>query len=187
MDNHDWTSVVRVGTQLAARHAPAAPEADTSDVAAGGALGGLLSADRAVPVPALALEGSQVLAALGADRWRDRCGAGLAEPDEQIADGPGRRGPAVGQDGGPLGPGFWVCTPRHRSILRAVDDGYRAIVAEVTPTPLLATVTRRLATQDAMTRLSDRGISGFTDRADSRWQLTLLDPQDQSHEEMPRP
>ncbi|GGZ29889.1 hypothetical protein [Streptomyces poonensis] len=50
---------------------------------------------------ALALEGPQLLAALRADRCRDRRGAGLAELDEQIADRPGRRGPAVGQDGGP--------------------------------------------------------------------------------------
>jgi len=60
----------------------------------------------------------------------------------------------------------------HRSILRAVDDGYRAVVAEVTATPLLGTGTRRHATQDAMTRFADRGITSFRDRAGRRWSMT---------------
>lgn len=65
-----------------------------------------------------------------------------------------------------------LLTQTHRSILRAVDDGYRAVVAEVTATPLLGTGTRRQATQDAMTRFADRGISSFTDRSGRPWQLT---------------
>jgi hypothetical protein len=60
----------------------------------------------------------------------------------------------------------------HRSILRAVDDGYRAVVAEVTATPLLGTGTRRQATQDAMNRFADRGITSFRDRAGRRWSMT---------------
>ncbi|MEW1774684.1 phage minor capsid protein [Streptomyces sp. NPDC086777] len=63
-------------------------------------------------------------------------------------------------------------TSTHRSILRAVDDQYRTVVAEVTATPLLGTGTRREATQDAMRRFADRGIASFTDRAGRRWQLT---------------
>ncbi|MFJ9892712.1 phage minor capsid protein [Streptomyces sp. NPDC091280] len=63
-------------------------------------------------------------------------------------------------------------TATHRSILRAVDDQYRTVVAEVTATPLLGTGTRRQATQDAMRRFADRGIASFTDRAGRRWQLT---------------
>jgi hypothetical protein len=63
-------------------------------------------------------------------------------------------------------------TATHRSILRAVDDRYRGIVAEVTATPLLGTGTRRQATQDAMRRFADEGITGFRDRAGRRWQLT---------------
>lgn len=101
VDDRDRIPVIMVGTHLAARQAPAVPEADAPDVAAGGALGGLLPTDRAVPVLALALEGSQLLAALDADRRSNRRGADLAELDEQIADGPGRRRPAVSQDGGP--------------------------------------------------------------------------------------
>lgn len=63
-------------------------------------------------------------------------------------------------------------TSTHRSILRAVDDRYRGIVAEVTATPLLGTGTRCQATQDAMRRFADERIRSFTDRAGRRWQLT---------------
>ncbi|MET7450675.1 phage minor capsid protein [Streptomyces sp. NPDC005574] len=65
-----------------------------------------------------------------------------------------------------------LLTDRHASILRTVEDGYRAVVAEVTATPLLGTGTRRQATQDAMRAWADRGITSFTDRAGRRWQLT---------------
>ncbi|MER7726397.1 phage minor capsid protein [Streptomyces sp. NPDC096323] len=63
-------------------------------------------------------------------------------------------------------------TATHRSILRAVDDRYRAIVAQVNATPLIGTGTRRQATQDAMTRFADEGITAFRDRAGRRWKLT---------------
>ncbi|MEV6073967.1 phage minor capsid protein [Streptomyces sp. NPDC052069] len=65
-----------------------------------------------------------------------------------------------------------VVTSTHRSILRAVVDKFRAIVAEVTATPLLGTGTRRQATQDAMRRFADEGIKAFTDKSGRRWQLT---------------
>ncbi|MFE2075437.1 phage minor capsid protein [Streptomyces misionensis] len=65
-----------------------------------------------------------------------------------------------------------LLTDRHRSILRTVDDGYRGVVAEVTATPLLGTGSRRQATQDAMRRFADQGITTFRDRAGRRWQLT---------------
>ncbi|MFF1381720.1 phage minor capsid protein [Streptomyces sp. NPDC058308] len=65
-----------------------------------------------------------------------------------------------------------VVTSTHRSILRAVVDIFRAVVAEVTATPLLGTGTRRQAAQDAMRRFADQGIKAFTDRAGRRWQLT---------------
>ncbi|MFZ3569271.1 phage minor capsid protein [Streptomyces sp. BH034] len=65
-----------------------------------------------------------------------------------------------------------VVTATHRSILRAVVDGFRRIVSEVTATPLLGTGTRRQATQDAMRRFADEGIRAFVDRAGRRWQLT---------------
>jgi hypothetical protein len=65
-----------------------------------------------------------------------------------------------------------LLTDRHRSILRNVEDRYRAIVADVTATPLLGTGTRRQATQDAMQRFADDGIRSFTDRSGRRWKLT---------------
>ncbi|MFH9430244.1 phage minor capsid protein [Streptomyces sp. NPDC017615] len=65
-----------------------------------------------------------------------------------------------------------LLTERHRSILRAVDDGYRTVVSEVAATPLLGTGTRRRATQDAMSRFAARGIRSFTDKAGRRWKLT---------------
>ncbi|MYY08820.1 phage capsid protein [Streptomyces sp. SID4919] len=65
-----------------------------------------------------------------------------------------------------------VVTATHRGILRAVVDGFRAVVAEVTATTLLGTGTRRQATQDAMRRFADRGIKAFTDRAGRAWSLT---------------
>ncbi|ARF59554.1 phage minor capsid protein [Streptomyces gilvosporeus] len=65
-----------------------------------------------------------------------------------------------------------VVTATHRGILRAVLDGFREVIARVTATPLLGIGTRRQATQDAMRQFADRGISGFTDRAGRRWQLT---------------
>ncbi|AFU62144.1 MuF-like minor capsid protein [Streptomyces phage SV1] len=63
-------------------------------------------------------------------------------------------------------------TATHRSILRAVDDGYRAVVAAASAEPLLGTATRRQATQDAMRAFADRGITGFRDRAGRPWSLT---------------
>ncbi|MFF7233378.1 phage minor capsid protein [Streptomyces sioyaensis] len=65
-----------------------------------------------------------------------------------------------------------VVTATLRGILRAIVDAFRDVVARVTSTSLLGTGTRRQATQEAMRDFADRGISGFTDRAGRRWQLT---------------
>lgn len=64
-----------------------------------------------------------------------------------------------------------VVTATHRSIFRAVVDGFRAVIASVAATPLLGTGTRRQATQDAMRAFADRGIQAFVDRAGRRWSL----------------
>ncbi|MBT2381983.1 phage capsid protein, partial [Streptomyces sp. ISL-111] len=64
-----------------------------------------------------------------------------------------------------------VVTATHRSILRAVVDGFRAVIASVAATPLLGTGTRRQAAQDAMRAFADRGIQAFVDRAGRRWSL----------------
>ncbi|WP_236586755.1 phage minor capsid protein [Streptomyces sp. FR-008] len=66
-----------------------------------------------------------------------------------------------------------VVTATHRSILRAVVDGFRAVVASVAATPLLGLGTRRQATQDAMRAFADRGIQAFVDRAGRRWSLPV--------------
>ncbi|NML50547.1 phage capsid protein [Streptomyces sp. R302] len=65
-----------------------------------------------------------------------------------------------------------LLTSTHRSILRAVDDQYRAVVSDVTATPLVGTGTRHQATQDAMRAFADRGITGFRDCAGRPWSLT---------------
>jgi hypothetical protein len=64
-----------------------------------------------------------------------------------------------------------VVTATHRSILRAVVDGFRAVVASVAATPLLGLGTRRQATQDAMRQFADRGITSFVDKAGRRWSM----------------
>ncbi|MCI4045471.1 phage minor capsid protein [Streptomyces sp. TRM75563] len=60
----------------------------------------------------------------------------------------------------------------HRSILRTIVDRFRAIVGQVAALPLLGTSTRRQATQDAMRKWADEGITSFVDRAGRRWKLT---------------
>lgn len=71
VDDRGRVTVIVVGTHRATWQALAFPEGDAPGVAAGGALGGLLDAERAVPVLALLLEAPQTLSALGADRRRD--------------------------------------------------------------------------------------------------------------------
>ncbi|MFE1203460.1 phage minor capsid protein [Streptomyces sp. NPDC058762] len=66
-----------------------------------------------------------------------------------------------------------VVTATHRSILRAVVDTFRAVVASVAATPLLGIGTRRQATQDAMRAFADRGIRAFVDKAGRRWSLPV--------------
>ena len=87
----------------AAGPADPVPGRDAAGVSAGGVRLWLRPADRAVPVLATALEAPQLLAALGATRWRDRRGTGLAEGNQQVTDAPGRGRAAVGQYAGMLG------------------------------------------------------------------------------------
>ncbi|QLF83191.1 capsid maturation protease [Streptomyces phage AxeJC] len=62
-------------------------------------------------------------------------------------------------------------TDTHRSILRTIVDRFRAVVAQVAALPLLGTATRREATQAAMQKWADEGITSFTDRSGRRWSL----------------
>ena len=96
--NHgDRVAAVRLRALGASRLPGPVPGEDRPGLPARGARFGPLLAGRAVPVLAAALEGPQLLAALRAARRRDRPRAGLAQRHEQVADGPGRRGAAVGQ------------------------------------------------------------------------------------------
>lgn len=61
--------------------------------------------------------------------------------------------------------------PVHLRILRAPLDVYRSVVARVSGSPLLGTMTRRAAAQRALDTFANRGITVFTDRAGRNWQM----------------
>ena len=57
-------------------------------------------------------------------------------------------------------------------ILRATADAYRQVIAESAAEALVGAQTRRQASQQALNRFAQRGITGFVDRAGRGWQLT---------------
>lgn len=57
-------------------------------------------------------------------------------------------------------------------IFRAVDDIYGRVIRDVTGNALLGATTRREAASTALKRLVRHGITGYTDRAGKRWELT---------------
>ncbi len=61
---------------------------------------------------------------------------------------------------------------RARNIVRDVLDAYRDVVTAATARIVTGVQTRRQAAQAAWQRLTDRGITGFTDRGGRRWQLS---------------
>lgn len=61
---------------------------------------------------------------------------------------------------------------KSRRITRDVDDAYREVITAATAQVSTGTQTRRQAAQVAWRRLTDRGITGFTDRSGRRWQLS---------------
>ncbi|MFE5852007.1 phage minor capsid protein [Streptomyces sp. NPDC056500] len=63
-------------------------------------------------------------------------------------------------------------TDTHRSILRTIVDRFRDIVSRVAALPILGTATRRQATQEAMQKWADEGITSFVGRDGRRWSLT---------------
>ena len=75
----------------------------------------------AVPVLTAALEGAQLLAALGADRRRDPGRAGLAQRDEKVRDRAGRRGLAIGQHRRPVQQGLRQPAPFSAAAGHALD------------------------------------------------------------------
>ncbi|MEU8760654.1 phage minor capsid protein [Streptomyces sp. NPDC048659] len=61
--------------------------------------------------------------------------------------------------------------PLYVRITRAVLDVYRSIVTRASSPVLLGGLTRRQATQHALDRFAQRGVSGFTDAAGRSWEL----------------
>lgn len=61
--------------------------------------------------------------------------------------------------------------PVYRRILRAPVDAYRSIVARVSASPLLGTLTRRQAAQRALDQFATQGITGFVDKAGRNWDM----------------
>src|SRR5690606_6622780 len=59
----------------------------------------------------------------------------------------------------------------HMRILRDVDDIYRQVIAETAVQVNTGTLTRREAAQRALNRFTERGITGFVDRAGRRWEM----------------
>lgn len=60
----------------------------------------------------------------------------------------------------------------HLSILRTAPDLYRQAIARVLPAAIVGVQTRRQVSQRAWWDLTDRGVTGFTDEAGRRWQLS---------------
>jgi len=56
-------------------------------------------------------------------------------------------------------------------VLRAADDIYRRVIAEVTAQGLAGKATRRTAAQAALDRLVGHGITGFVDSSGRNWSL----------------
>ncbi len=61
--------------------------------------------------------------------------------------------------------------PLYVRITRAVVDVYRSIVTRASASTLLGGLTRRQATQHALDRFAQRGVSGFVDSAGRSWEL----------------
>src|SRR5206468_1854188 len=59
----------------------------------------------------------------------------------------------------------------HLRILRWSLDSYREVVAKAAPSVLLGTKSRLAAAQTAWDELLSRGITGFVDKSNRRWQL----------------
>lgn len=59
----------------------------------------------------------------------------------------------------------------HFQILRSVTDQYRTIIAETVHGVSTGVATRREASQAALNRFANRGVTGFVDRGGRRWNL----------------
>lgn len=61
---------------------------------------------------------------------------------------------------------------RSSNVLRDVLDAYRSVITATVARTVTGTATRREASQAAWRRLTDKGITSFTDRSGRRWQLS---------------
>lgn len=65
-----------------------------------------------------------------------------------------------------------VITGTHQTIIRTTLDTYRSVIAEVAaPGVVTGAETRLQATQRALNRFADHGITGFRDRAGRNWEI----------------
>lgn len=62
-------------------------------------------------------------------------------------------------------------TSTHARILRATQDVYRNVIAEVTQTVVTGVDTRIVAAQAALNRFANVGVTGFVDSAGRNWDL----------------
>jgi hypothetical protein len=62
-------------------------------------------------------------------------------------------------------------TATHPRILRATEDVYRQVIADVASRTLLGVETRRDTAQEALNRFARRGVTGFVDRAGRGWSM----------------
>lgn len=98
--------------------------------------------------------------------WFAKSGIGQAAREAQLGNLPGTAAveslaAAVHRDVG----------ERSSNILRDVIDIYRNVITAATARIVTGSQTRRQAAQAAWKRLTDRGITSFTDRSGRRWQL----------------
>lgn len=63
-------------------------------------------------------------------------------------------------------------TPAHAAMLRTVPDTYRQVIQRAAPGLIVGADTRRQAAQRAMAEFARIGVTGFTDKAGRRWELT---------------
>lgn len=99
--------------------------------------------------------------------WFPKSGIGQAALEAQLTNLPGTGAVealavAVHKDVG----------ERAQNVLRDVVDAYRSVITAAAARTVTGSQTRRQAAQAAWRRLTNKGISSFTDKAGRRWQLS---------------
>jgi hypothetical protein len=65
-----------------------------------------------------------------------------------------------------------IIQPTYFKILRDTQDDYRSVINEVIGAKVTEVVTRRQATQLALNKFADKGITSFTDKAGRNWSMS---------------